>query len=164
MENAQKVQEGEDEISYLEKVIVTAEEYNNQPVVISQFTTAADIKEELCTKIVEGFCMSSKMKVASDRCMEDSEEISVKRKKRSLKTKSGDIGQWGVPDIQTQADSESAEYIRSTATNDHSDDTEKWESTRTFVSRLTMERDKGEIRVCMKRRGLVLFDITGEDK
>ena len=74
--------------------------------------------------------MSSTIKVASDRWMENLEEISVKRKKEFLKTKSGDRGPGGVPDTQLQADSESADSIRSTATNDRSDETEKWESAR----------------------------------
>ena len=112
MEIAQKVQEGEDEISFLEKVNGTAEEYNNQPVVISQFTTTADITEELYTIIAKCLCVSSTIKVASDRWMEDSEEISVERKKKFLKMKSGDRGPGGVPDTQPQADSESAESIR----------------------------------------------------
>ena len=44
IENAQKVQDGEDEISFSEKVNRTAEEYNNQPVVINQFTTTVTIR------------------------------------------------------------------------------------------------------------------------
>ena len=60
---------------------------------------------------------------------------------------------------QPQADSESADSIRNTATNNRSNERAKWESVRTFISRLTIERDEVEIRGCVKRRGLVLFDI-----
>ena len=67
MENARKVQEGENEILFSEKVNRTAEENNNQPVVISQFTTAANITEELYTQIAEDLLVSSTIKVASDR-------------------------------------------------------------------------------------------------
>ena len=96
MEKVQKIQEGVDEIRFLEKFNRSAEEYKNQRVEISRLTTVVNITEELHRKVAEGLYISSSIKVVSDRWMDDKEEILVESKKQAYKKKSVEKGR--IPD------------------------------------------------------------------